>query len=437
MSEDEIKEEARESIEKTENQKAEKMEGEDLTKYLLEKVKSLERDYLQMTNETIRVKKGYAQRLQYLEDKKRELEYANLQFERELLKLRSEIERLRTAPLMVGTLVDVVDDKRAIVRTTAGPSFLVSYSQLLDIKTLLPGVRVALNQQSFTILEVLLSEKDPAVSAMEIDEKPKITYADIGGLDEQINEIKEAVELPLLKPEMFKKVGIEPPKGVLLFGPPGTGKTMLAKAVANQTHSTFIKLIGSELVRKYIGEGARLVRELFKMASEKAPAIIFIDEIDAIGAKRSDVSTSGDREVQRTLMQLLAEMDGFNTKENIKIVGATNRVDIIDPAMLRPGRFDRLIEIPLPDIGSRASIFKIHLQSMSTTEDVDVKALSKSSENASGADVKAIATEAGMFAIREGRETVAQKDFEKAIEKVMKRKQEGGYSPEAAGVMYT
>lgn len=432
MSEEEINE----GENKAEQLKAEKLEGEDLTKYLLEKVKSLEREYLQMTNETIRVKKGYAQRLQYLEDKKRELEYANLQIERELLKLRSEIERLRTAPLMVGTLVDIVDDKRAIVRTTAGPSFLVSYSQLLDPKILLPGVRVALNQQSFTILEVLPSEKDPAVSAMEIEEKPKITYAEIGGLEEQINEIKESVELPLLKPEMFKKVGIEPPKGVLLFGPPGTGKTMLAKAVANQTHSTFIKLIGSELVRKYIGEGARLVRELFKLASEKAPAIIFIDEIDAIGAKRSDVGTSGDREVQRTLMQLLAEMDGFSTKENIKIIGATNRVDIIDPAMLRPGRFDRLIEIPLPDMEGRATIFKIHTLQMNTAE-VDIKALAKSSENASGADIKAVTTEAGMFAIREGREIVTQKDFEKAIEKVMKRKLEGGYSPEPAGVMYT
>jgi len=433
MSEDEIKE----AEEKIEEQRAEKLEGEDLTKYLLEKVKSLEREYLQMSNEALRVKKGYAQRLQYLEEKKRELEYANLQFERELLKLRSEIERLRTAPLMVGTLVDIVDDKRAIVRTTAGPSFLVAYSQLLDPKILLPGVRVALNQQSFTVMEVLPSEKDPAVGAMEIEEKPKITYNDIGGLDEQINEIKEAVELPLLKPEMFKKVGIEPPKGVLLFGPPGTGKTMLARAVANQTHSTFIKLIGSELVRKYIGEGARLVRELFKLATEKAPAIIFIDEIDAIGAKRTDATTSGDREVQRTLMQLLAEMDGFTARENIKIIGATNRVDIIDPAMLRPGRFDRLIEIPLPDVSGRMSIFKIHTQQMSIAGDVDIKALAKTAENTSGADIKAITTEAGMFAIRDEREIVTQKDFERAIEKVMKRKMEGGYTPEAAGVMYT
>ena len=406
-------------------------------RYLLEKVKKLERDYLQLSNENIRIKKSYEQRIRYIEEKKKELEYVNIQLEREVLKLRSELERLRAAPLMVGTLLEVVDDRRAIIKTSAGPSFIVSYSQLIEPKELVPGSRVALNQQNFTIMEILPGEKDPEVSAMEVEERPEVSYRDIGGLDEQIEEVREVIEAPLLKPEMFKEVGIEPPKGVLFYGPPGTGKTMLAKAVARHTKSTFIKLIGSELVRKYIGEGARLVRELFRLAQEKAPAIIFIDEIDAIGAKRGDVATSGDREVQRTLMQLLAEMDGFKALENVRIIGATNRVDILDPAMLRPGRFDRLIEIPLPDFTGRISIFKIHTRKMNVSEDVDLKELAKLTENATGADIKAIVTEAGMFAIRENRTIVKQEDFIKAIDKVMKRKLEKAFNQEALGVMYT
>jgi proteasome regulatory subunit len=271
---------------------------------------------------------------------------------------------------------------------------------------------------------------------MEVEERPTVTYSDIGGLGEQIQEIKETVELPLLHPELFEKVGIEPPKGVLLFGPPGTGKTLLAKAVAHETNSTFIRLIGSELVRKYIGEGARLVRELFKMAMEKAPSIIFIDELDAIGAKRTEASTSGDREVQRTLMQLLAEMDGFNARNNVRFIGATNRLDIIDHAMLRPGRFDRLIEVILPDIEARQSIYAIHTRNMNIDAEVKIKDLANLTEEASGADIKSICTEAGMFAIRENRDTVLKADFEHAIDKVMKSKEEGTIR-EAAGVMYT
>jgi proteasome regulatory subunit len=269
---------------------------------------------------------------------------------------------------------------------------------------------------------------------MEIDEKPRESYEDIGGLADQIEEIRETIELPLLKPESFKKVGIDPPKGVLLYGAPGTGKTLVARAVAHETNSVFIKLIGSELVRKYIGEGARLVRELFRMAEERAPSIVFIDEVDAIGAKRLESATSGDREVQRTLMQLLAEMDGFDVRGDVRIIAATNRPDIIDPAMLRPGRFDRLIEVPLPNHDGLAEIFKIHTRKMNLDKKVKLEELVSQVDGASGADIKAVCTEAGMFAIKEGRDKVAMRDFENAITKLRGRFEEEGRE---AGVMYT
>ncbi len=267
----------------------------------------------------------------------------------------------------------------------------------------------------------------------EVEEKPDVTYSDIGGLDKQIEEIKEAVELPLLKPELFERVGIEPPKGVMLYGPPGTGKTLLAKAVARQTEATFIRVVGSEFVQKYIGEGARLVREVFQLAKEKAPSIIFIDELDAIAAKRTSSDTSGDREVQRTLMQLLSEMDGFDPRGDVKLIGATNRIDILDPAILRPGRFDRIIEVPLPTFEGRLQIFRIHTRKMNIARDVDLRELAEMTEGTSGADIKAIVTEAGMFAIRSEREIVTKEDFRMALEKVLKKESK---LPEPKGVMF-
>ena len=227
--------------------------------------------------------------------------------------------------------------------------------------------------------------------------------------------------MPLKKPELFERIGIEPPKGVLLYGPPGTGKTLLAKAVAHETEATFIRIIGSELVQKFIGEGARLVREIFNMAKEKAPTILFIDELDAIGSQRLKIATSGDREVQRTLMQLLSELDGFELRGDVKIIGATNRVDILDPALLRPGRFDRMIEFPIPDEESRKAIFKIHTRKLRVEETIDINRLVSLTEGATGADIKAIATEAGMFAIRKDADKIINKDFVEAIEKVMKK----------------
>ena len=244
---------------------------------------------------------------------------------------------------------------------------------------------------------------------------PSTTYDDIGGLEEELQRVREMIELPLKHPELFDRLGIDAPKGVLLYGPPGTGKTLIAKAVAHQTNATFIRFVGSELVQKYIGEGARLVRELFELAKEKAPSIVFIDELDSIGAKRLEVATSGDREVQRTLMQLLAELDGFNPIGDVKIIGATNRPDILDEALLRPGRFDRIIEIPIPNYEGRAEIFKIHMSKMNIELGINPMELAVKAENATGADIKSICTEAGMFAIRDNRDTVSNCDFERAI----------------------
>ncbi len=407
----------------------------DMTNYLLKRVRDLERECVQLSNESNRVKNGYAQRVKWLEDKKRAIENQNIQNDRELRRLRSELERLRTTPLLIGTIIDVLPNGKAVVKSTTGPHFVVNTSQFIDKESIITGARVAMNQQSFAVVEVLPVEKDEAIIAMEIEEKPQISYSDIGGLKDQIVEIKETVELPLLKPEAFEKIGIEPPKGVLLYGPPGTGKTLLAKAVAHETNSVFIKLIGSELVRKYIGEGARLVRELFKMAQEKAPSIVFIDEMDAIGAKRMDSATSGDREVQRTLMQLLAEMDGFDPRGEVRLIAATNRPDILDPAMLRPGRFDRLIEITVPDEEGRLEILKIHTRKMNLAKDVDLEPIVSDIEGSSGADIKSICTEAGMFAVRDDRDMILHSDFEKAIVKVVGKYDEN--SEEARGVMYS
>jgi proteasome regulatory subunit len=417
-----------------ENSLADKKPKDELSKYLLNRVRELEKECTQLTSENQRVKNGYSQRVRWLEEKKRTIENENIRMEREVRRLRSELERLRTMPLVIGTVQDVLENGKVVVKSSTGPNFVVNTSQFIDKVNLVAGARVAMNQQSFAVVDVLPIEKDPSVLAMEIDEKPGVTYDDIGGLQDQILEIKETVELPLLKPRLFQKVGIDPPKGVLLYGPPGTGKTLLAKAVAHETHSTFIRLIGSELIRKYIGEGARLVRELFKLAQEKAPSIVFIDEADAIGAKRLESSTSGDREVQRTLMQLLAEMDGFSPRGDVRLIAATNRPDILDPAMLRPGRFDRLIEVLLPEKEARLEIFKIHSRNMNVDKDVDFKVLAELSDGASGADIKAICTEAGMFAIREERDGILVKDFENAMSKVLGKLEEG---KEEAGVMFT
>ncbi len=357
--------------------------------------------------------------LQNAENEKRYSEGENFRLQKELSRLRAENERLKSPPLIIGSLRDVLPDNRVVVKSSTGPDFIVSVSEYITPKELIPGVRVSLNKQSLAVMSVLPAPLDPVVTGAEIIDKPNVTYADIGGLSKQMLELREAVEDPLLRPELYAKVGVEPPKGVLLVGPPGTGKTMMAKAVASATKATFIRLVGSELVQKYIGEGARLVRELFELAREKSPSIIFIDELDSVGAKRMDVATSGDREVQRTLMQLLSELDGFTPTSDVKIIGATNRPDILDDALLRPGRFDRIIEIGLPDVDGRTQIFKIHLAKMSISKDVQVKKLAEITDGTSGAEIKSICTEAGMLAIRDNRDVITMDDFIAAKEKVM------------------
>ncbi len=362
-------------------------------------------------------------RLRNLETEKQLLDAERLRLEQELHSLRNEIDRLREPPLVSATIIDFLDEKgRAIVKSSTGPSFVVNTSRKVKNEKLTSGMRVALNQRTFAIMEVLPTKLDPFVKGMEvIDSIPDISYVDVGGLEEQMQEVRETVELPLKKPELFKRIGIEPPKGVLLFGPPGTGKTLLAKAVAHETEATFIRIIGSELVQKFIGEGARLVREIFNMAKDKAPTILFIDELDAIGSQRLKIATSGDREVQRTLMQLLSELDGFEQRGDVKIIGATNRIDILDPALLRPGRFDRMIEFPIPDEVAREAIFKIHTRNLNFEETLDYKKLVNQTEGATGADIKAICTEAGMFAIRKDADSITNKDFIDAVYKVMNK----------------
>ncbi|WP_456471927.1 proteasome-activating nucleotidase [Methanocaldococcus sp.] len=370
-----------------------------------------------------------------LEIEKKELEKENIQLSKEVEILRRELDRMRIPPLLVGTVVDRIGERKAIVKSSSGPSFLVNISHFVNADNIAPGARVALNQQTLTIVDTLPDSKDYRAKAMEVEERPNVKYEDIGGLDKQIQEIREVVELPLKHPELFEKVGIEPPKGVLLYGPPGTGKTLLAKAVARETNATFIRVVGSELVKKFIGEGASLVKDIFKLAKEKAPSIIFIDEIDAIAAKRTEALTGGDREVQRTLMQLLAEMDGFDPRGDVKVIAATNRLDILDPAILRPGRFDRIIEVPPPDEKGRLEILKIHTRNMNL-KDVDLEKIAKMTERCVGADLKAICTEAGMNAIRDLRDYVTMDDFLKAVEKVMEKKKGKAKEPKHLEVLY-
>lgn len=380
----------------------------DFSKYLLDRVRQLE-------ERNVRLKEEYRK----IELEKKSVENKKVQYERENRKLTAELDRLKTPPLLVGTVVDVMANNKLVIKSSSGPKFVVNSSQFINSKDIYPGAKVALNQQSLAVIEVLPPVKDPMVLGMEVIEAPDIDYTSIGGLEDQINEIKETVELPLLKPDLFEKVGIQPPKGVLLYGLPGTGKTLLAKAVAHSTNASFIRIIGSELVQKYIGEGARMVRELFELANEKSPSIIFIDEIDSIGAKRLDSITSGDREVQRTLVQLLAEMDGFDPRGNVRILAATNRPDILDPALLRPGRFDRIIKVPMPNAEARTEILKIHARKMNMSPDVDLKKIGQMTDDTSGADLSAIVMEAGMFAIRASRDIVTSNDFTQAMQKVL------------------
>ncbi len=337
--------------------------------------------------------------------------------------LKKEVEKFKSTPLMVAEVKEIYH-KNAIIRIQNGNQFFVNLSH--DCEKIKSGDQVLVEQRNLTIIKKIELSKNFDVEKFVILEKPTTKWGDVGGLKEQMEEIKEVIELPLKKPKLFKKIGIQPPKGILLYGPPGTGKTILAKAVASSTNSSFIEIVGSELVQKFIGEGAKLVKEIFKLAKTKSPTIIFIDELDAIAATRIDVGTSGEREVQRTFMQFLAEIDGFKHLENVKVIGCTNRKDILDPAVTRPGRLDRLIEIPLPNKEGKKEIFKIHTKNMLLDKDIEIDKIIKQMEKFSGAEIKAVCTESGYFAIRKDKINITEKDFLKAIKKVKAREKAEG-----------
>jgi len=335
---------------------------------------------------------------------------------------REKLEELRGTPLGVGTLEELIDDNHAIVSSSIGPEYYVNVLSSVNQDLLEPGCSVLLHNKTMSVVGILGDDTDPMVSVMKVEKAPEESYADIGGLEQQIQEIKEAVELPLAHPELYEDIGIKPPKGVILYGEPGTGKTLLAKAVANQTSATFLRVVGSELIQKYLGDGPKLVRELFRVADDLSPTIVFIDEIDAVGSKRYDSSSGGTREIQRTMLELLNQLDGFDERGDVKVIMATNRIESLDPALIRPGRIDRKIEFPLPDSKTKRHIFSIHTSKMTLSDDVDLEKFIMSKDELSGADIKAICTEAGMLALRERRMKVCQEDFNKAKEKALYRK---------------
>ena len=347
------------------------------------------------------------------------LEEENKVLKETVNRMKDELDRLKQPPLMVCEVVDMIKDC-SVIRIPNGNQFYVNYEKSLKLKA---GETVLCDQKNLNIIKKIDTSKKFNVEKFVIMEKPNVSWEMIGGLKEQENETQEVIELPLKEPELFKKVGITPPKGILFYGPPGTGKTLLAKAVAASTKSTFIQVVGSELVQKFIGEGAKLVKEIFELARRKAPSIVFIDEIDSLAAKRMEVGTSGEREANRTFMQLLAEIDGFKSLDNVKIIGATNRKDILDPAIIRPGRLDRLIHVPNPNKEGRKEIFKIHSSRMSLSKDIDIDPIIEKMDEFSGAEIKAVCTEAGYFAIRERRIEITRKDLIDAIIKVKKEEE--------------
>jgi len=367
-----------------------------------------------------------------MKDLEEEIEFLDLQedfikteqqnLRRELIRAKEELKKIQSVPLVIGQFIEMVDETYGLVNSTSGSVYYVRVLSILDREKLKPNCSVALHKHSHSVVDILPSEADVTIQMMKVQGGGgDILWSDIGGLDTQKQEIKEAIELPLTHPDMYLKLGIDPPRGVLLYGPPGTGKTMMAKAVASTTKATFIRVVGSEFVQKYLGEGPRMVRDVFRMARENAPSIIFIDEIDSIATKRFDAQTGADREVQRVLIELLTQMDGFDQTTNVKVIMATNRADTLDPALLRPGRLDRKIEFPLPDKRQKRLIFQTVTNKMNIGNDVDLETFISRPEKISAADINAICQEAGMQAVRKNRYVVMHKDFEKAYKIILKR----------------
>jgi len=350
----------------------------------------------------------------YIKDEQKNLK-------KEYLHAQEEVKRIQSVPLVIGQFLEAVDQNNGIVGSTTGSNYYVRILSTIDRELLKPSASVALHKHSNALVDVLPPEADSSITMLSADEKPDVAYSDIGGMDIQKQEVREAVELPLTHFELYKQIGIDPPRGVLMFGPPGCGKTMLAKAVAHHTTAAFIRVVGSEFVQKYLGEGPRMVRDVFRLAKENAPAIIFIDEIDAIATKRFDAQTGADREVQRILLELLNQMDGFDQTVNVKVIMATNRADTLDPALLRPGRLDRKIEFPMPDRRQKRLIFGTITGKMNLSDDVDLEDYVARPDKISGADINAICQEAGMQAVRENRYIVLPKDFEKGYKNNTKK----------------
>eukprot|EP01132_Coremiostelium_polycephalum_P005217 gene5217-6496_t len=387
-------------------------------------------------DETKGIKSYYCSKIEELEIKvsEKQLDLRRLEAQRNELNnrvrmLKEELQLLTNPGSHVAEVVKLMGRNKVLVKVNPEGKFVVDIDPSIDIAKLTPSTRAALKHESYTLHKILPNKIDPLVSLMKVEKIPDSTYDMVGGLDKQIKEIKEVIELPIKHPELFESLGIAQPKGVLLYGPPGTGKTLLARAVAHHTDCTFIRVSGSELVQKYIGEGSRMVRELFVMAREHAPSIIFMDEIDSIGSSRTEGgSGGGDSEVQRTMLELLNQLDGFESTKNIKVLMCTNRIDILDPALLRPGRIDRKIEFPNPSDAGRLDILKIHSRKMNLTRGINLKKISEKMNGASGAELKAVCTEAGMYALRERRIHVSQEDFEMAVSKVMKKDSEQNMS---------
>lgn len=333
-------------------------------------------------------------------------------------KTEDDLKAVQNVGQIIGEVLKQLDEERFIVKASSGPRYVVGCRNKVTKAKLKAGTRVALDMTTLTIMRLLPREVDPMVYNMLNESAGTITYADIGGVSEQIRELREVIELPLTNPELFLRVGIKPPKGVLLYGPPGTGKTLLARALANNIEAKFLKVVASAIVDKYIGESARIIREMFGYARDHEPCVIFMDEIDAIGGRRFSEGTSADREIQRTLMELLNQLDGFETLGKVKMIMATNRPDTLDPALLRPGRLDRKIEIPLPNENARAEIIKIHASKINKVGDIDYEAVVKLTDGFNGADLRNVCTEAGMFAIRTSRDHCVEEDFMKAARKI-------------------
>jgi len=381
----------------------------------------LSMDLDESTEDLYRTMKLYERDIEFLSIQSESVIDEMKNLKREYIRAKEEIKRIQSVPLVIGQFLELVDENNGIVSSTAGSNYYVRVLSTLNRELLKPSSSIALHRHSHSVVDILPNETDASIQLMQMGEKPDVTYQDVGGLDIQKQEIREAVELPLTNHELYAQIGIDPPRGVLLYGPPGTGKTMLAKAVANNTTASFIRVVGSEFVQKYLGEGPRMVRDVFRLARENAPAIVFIDEIDAIATKRFDAQTGADREVQRILLELLNQMDGFDQSVNVKVIMATNRADTLDAALMRPGRLDRKIEFPMPDRRQKRLIFQTVTNKMNLSDEVDLEDYINRPEKISAADITAICQEAGLLAVRRNRYVILPKDFERAYKNVVKK----------------